>query len=214
LTGRSRGIGEMIASAYLANGAKVYISARKADACDAKAIELSEKYSAECISIPGDGSTLEGIEKLVEELTAYESKLDILVNNAGASWGEPIDEFSEKGWDKVMDINVKGLFYMTQKCLPLLRASGSHDNPSRVINIGSIDGIGTPVYESYVYSSSKAAVHHLTRVLASRLVKENILVNAIAPTADPSILLGNAPGAIAFTKMFSFTSLEAKTLVK
>ena len=122
VTGGSRGIGEMIASAYLANGAKVYISARKADACDAKAIELSEKYSAECISIPGDGSTVEGIEKLIEELTAYEPKVDFLVNNAGASWGEPIDDFSEKGWDKVMDINVKGLFYMTQKCLPLLRA--------------------------------------------------------------------------------------------
>ena len=138
VTGGSRGIGEMIASAYLANGAKVYISARKADACDMKAKELSEKYSAECISIPGDGSTLEGIEKLVEELTAYESKLDILVNNAGASWGEPIDEFAEKGWDKVMDINVKGLFYMTQKCLPLLRASGTQENPSRVINILSL----------------------------------------------------------------------------
>ena len=181
VTGGSRGIGEMIASAYLANGAKVYISARKADACDAKAIELSEKYSAECISIPGDGSTMEGIEKLVEELTAYESKLDILVNNAGASWGEPIDEFAEKGWDKVMNINVKGLFYMTQKCLPLLRPAGTRENPARVINIGSIDGIGTPVYESYVYSSSKAAVHQLTRVLANRLAERNININAIAP---------------------------------
>jgi 2-deoxy-D-gluconate 3-dehydrogenase len=194
VTGGSRGIGEMIASAYLANGAKVYISARKADACDAKAIELSEKYSAECISIPGDGSTVEGIEKLVEELTAYEPKIDFLVNNAGASWGEPIDDFSESGWDKVMDINVKGLFYMTQKCLPLLRASGTQENPSRVINIGSIDGIGTPFYESYVYSSSKAAVHHLTRVLAARLVRDNILVNAIAPGAFPSNMLGAAVG--------------------
>ena len=208
VTGGSRGIGEMIASAYLANGTKVYISARKADACDAKAIELSEKYSAECISIPGDGSTMEGIEKLVEELAAYESKLDILVNNAGASWGEPIDEFAEKGWDKVMNINVKGLFYMTQKCLPLLRPAGTRENPARVINIGSIDGIGTPVYESYVYSSSKAAISILTECLSEELKDLNIRVNAFALGSVQTEMLEKAfPGyesGISTQEMASF----------
>ena len=192
VTGGSRGVGEMIASAYLANGAKVYITARKAEACDNKAIGLSEKYNAECISIPNNASSLEGIQELIEEINQKESKLDILVNNAGAAWGEPIEEFSELGWDKVMDLNVKSMFFVTQKFLPLLKKGSTKENPARVINIGSIDGINTPAFENYVYSASKAAVHHLTRHLSSRLVQDNILVNAIAPGPFPSNMLGSA----------------------
>ena len=192
VTGGSRGIGEMIASAYLANGATVYITSRKADVCDAKAIELSEKYNAQCTSLPSDLSSLEGIEKFVKEVEALESGIDILVNNAGAAWAEPIDVFSEKGWDKVMDLNVKSVFFSTQKFLPLLKKKATREDPSRVINIGSIDGIGTPVFETYPYSASKASVHHMTRVLAARLVREDILVNAIAPGPFPSDMLGSA----------------------
>jgi NAD(P)-dependent dehydrogenase (short-subunit alcohol dehydrogenase family) len=137
VTGGSRGVGEMIASAYLANGAKVYITARKAEACNDKANELSERYNAECISIPNNASTLDGIEELYNEISQKESKIDILVNNAGAAWGEPIEEFSELGWDKVMDLNVKSMFFVTQKFLPLLKKGSTKENPARVINIGS-----------------------------------------------------------------------------
>ena len=192
VTGGSRGIGEMIASAYLANGARVYITSRKADICDAKAIELSERYDAQCISLPSDLSSVEGIDSFVRDVESLEESIDILVNNAGAAWAEPIDQFTERGWDKVMDLNVKSVFFSTQKFLPLLRKSASLDDPARVINIGSIDGIGTPVFETYPYSASKASVHHMTRVLAARLVKENILVNAIAPGPFPSDMLGAA----------------------
>ena len=192
VTGGSRGIGEMIASAYLANGARVYITSRKADICDAKAIELSERYDAQCISLPSDLSSVEGIDSFVRDVESLEESIDILVNNAGAAWAEPIDQFTERGWDKVMDLNVKSVFFSTQKFLPLLRKSASQDDPARVINIGSIDGIGTPVFETYPYSASKASVHHMTRVLAARLVKENILVNAIAPGPFPSDMLGAA----------------------
>ena len=143
VTGGSRGIGEMIAAGFLANGAKVYISSRKAEVCDATAERLANEYGGECISIPAHLSNLEGIGALAKELAAKENSLDILVNNAGASWGEPIEEYSELGWDKVMDTNVKGIFFLTQQLLPLLRESGKSDNPSRVINIGSIDGIKT-----------------------------------------------------------------------
>ena len=194
VSGGSRGIGEMITSAYLANGAKVYITARKTEACDAKAKELSDKYNAQCLSIPSDLSSLEGIEKFVSEIESCEEKIDILVNNAGAAWAEPLDNFTERGWDKVMNLNVKSVFFSTQKFLPLLKKAATKENPSRVINIGSIDGIGTPVLETYPYSASKASVHHMTRVLAARLVKEDILVNAIAPGPFPSDMLGAAVG--------------------
>ena len=146
VTGGSRGIGEMIAAGFLANGAKVYISSRKADTCNETAKRLQKDYGGECISLPADLSNLEGINALVDELP--EESLDILVNNAGASWGEPIDDYSEKGWDKVMDTNVKGVFFLTQKLLPMLRSSGTPEDPSRVINIGSIDGIKTGTFIS------------------------------------------------------------------
>ena len=193
VTGGSRGIGEMIAAGFLANGAKVYISSRKAEVCDETAKRLQEQYGGECVSLPADLSNLNGIESLVNNLPDGE-KLDILVNNAGASWGEPIDEYSEKGWDKVMDTNVKGVFFLTQKLLPLLRSSATAEDPSRVINIGSIDGIKTGLFDAFSYGPSKAALHHLTRVLAASLVKENIIVNAIAPGPFPTWMLSTGVG--------------------
>ena len=193
ITGGSRGIGEMIAAGFLANGVKVYISSRKSEVCDATAKRLQEEFGGECISVPADLSNLEGINTLADSISEKDS-LDILVNNAGASWGEPIDEYSEKGWDKVMDTNVKGVFFLTQKLLPLLRKSGTAEDPSRVINIGSIDGIKTGLFDAFSYGPSKAALHHLTRVLAASLVRENIIVNAIAPGPFPTWMLSTGVG--------------------
>ena len=177
VTGGSRGIGEMITAGFLANGVKVYITARKAPALLEKAKELSEKYEHECIPIPCDLSTKKGVEDFVNQIVNKENGIDFLINNAGAAWGEPFESFSEGGWDKVMDLNVKSLFFLTQKMKLLLTRNASLDDPSRVINIGSIDGLNVPALPTFSYSASKAAVHHLTRVLAAQLVKENILVN-------------------------------------
>ena len=192
VTGGSRGIGEMITSGFLANGVKVYISARKAPALIDKANELSEKYGIDCIPVPCDLSSIEGINEFVEIIKKKEEGIDFLINNAGAAWGEPLESFSEKGWDKVMDLNVKSIFFLTQKFKTLLTKNATEEDPSRVINIGSIDGLNVPAMETYPYGASKAAVHHLTRVLAAKLVKENILVNAIAPGPYPSNMLGAA----------------------
>ena len=186
VTGGSRGIGEMIAAGFLANGAKVYISSRKTEACEATAERLVEEYGGECVSLPADVSRLEGITALVSAVAERESQLDILVNNAGATWGAPIDDFPEVGWDKVMDTTVKGIFFLTQKLLPLLRKSATHADPARVINVGSVDGIKTPMFENFSYGPAKAAVHHLTRVLAAHLIKENIIVTGIAPGPVPT----------------------------
>ena len=170
ITGGSRGIGEMIAAGFLANGVKVYITARKEAPLIEKAKELSEKFNGECIAIPCDLSNMEGIQKLASDYLNHEDSLDILVNNAGAAWGEPYENFSEKGWDKVMDTNVKSMFFLTRDLTPALGKNASDDEPARVINIGSIDGINVPIFETFSYSASKAAVHHLTRALASKLV--------------------------------------------
>ena len=194
VTGGSRGIGEMIAAGFIQYGAKVYISSRKADVCDETAKRLSEAYGGTCISIPADLSGIEGIDSLVAQLSEQEDSLDILVNNAGSTWGAPIDEFPEIGWDKVMDTNVKGIFFLTQKCLPLLRVSASAVDPARVINIGSVDGIKTPRFDNFSYGPSKAAVHHLTRQMAAHLVRENIIMNAIAPGPFPSWMLSAGVG--------------------
>jgi NAD(P)-dependent dehydrogenase (short-subunit alcohol dehydrogenase family) len=194
VTGGSRGIGEMIAAGFLANGAKVYISSRKAAVCDATAARLAETYGGECLSIPADLSGLDGIDALAASLSASETKLDVLVNNAGVSWGASIDDFPESGWDKVMDTNVKGVFFLTQRLLPLLEAGATAEDPSRVINIGSIDGIRTPTFDTVSYGPSKAAVHAMTSQLAAKLVKRNILVNAIAPGPYPTWMLSTGVG--------------------
>ena len=194
VTGGSRGIGEMIAAGYLANGAKVYISSRKADVCDTTAERLSREYGGECISMPANLAEVGAIEAFANDLASRESKLDILVNNAGVSWGAPLEEFPELGWDKVMDTNVKGVFFLTQKLLPLLEAAANVEDPSRVINIGSIDGLQTPAFETFSYGPSKAAIHHLTRVLAAHLTKRHILCNAIAPGPFPTWMLSTGVG--------------------
>lgn len=194
VTGGSRGIGEMIAAGYLANGAKVYITSRKAAVCDATAARLAADYSGECISIPADMASLEGIEGFVSMLRELETHVDVLVNNAGVAWGAPLDEFPEMGWDKVMDTNVKGVFFLTQKLLPLLQSNAAHDAPAHVINVGSIDGIKTPIFDNFSYGPSKAAVHHLTRVLAAHLIKRHIIVNGIAPGPFPTYMLSAGVG--------------------
>ncbi len=194
VTGGSRGIGEMIAAGFLANGAKVYISSRKADVCDATAERLQKDFGGECISVPADLSNIEGCEALAKAVGEQEDKIDILVNNAGVSWGAPIDEFPEIGWDKMMNTNVKGVFFLTQKMLPLLRAAGTDDDPARVINVGSIDGIKNPIFETFSYGPSKAALHHLTRGLALHLTKDNIICNAIAPGPFPTWMLSTGVG--------------------
>lgn len=179
VTGGSRGIGLMIARGFLESGAKVYISSRKKEVCDNVAAELSKV--GECISVPADISKYEGCEQLAREMAKREQRLDILVNNAGAAWGESLAEYSEAGWDKVIDTNVKGVFFLTRDLLPLLEKAAKPGDPARIINVGSIDGIKAPFLETYAYPASKAAVHHMTRDLAIKLGRRNITVNAIAP---------------------------------
>ena len=179
VTGGSRGIGAMIAEGFVKNGVKTYITSRKAQACDMKAKELSE--FGECISVPTDLTDMDEMNKLVSHIKDREDNLNILVNNAGAAWGASFDDFPENGWDKVMDTNVKSVFFLTQKLVDILESSASASDPSRIINIGSIDGLGIPRAETYSYPASKAAVHQLTRVLANRLANRNININAIAP---------------------------------
>ncbi|MCC7076948.1 MAG: SDR family oxidoreductase [Acidimicrobiia bacterium] len=178
VTGGSRGIGLMIARGFVEAGARVYISSRKADVCDEVAAELSR--TGECFAVPGDLSTEAECARVAAEITAREPELDILVNNAGATWGAPLTEHDEAAWDRVLDLNVKGVFFMTKHLLGPLQAAGTQEEPSRVINIGSIDGIHVPVLETYSYAVSKAGVHQMTRHLAKRLAPA-VTVNAIAP---------------------------------
>ncbi|WP_439102688.1 SDR family oxidoreductase [Congregibacter sp.] len=184
VTGGSRGIGAMIARGFVENGVKTYITARRAEELQATADELSKL--GECIAIPGNLADPEGVQNFAEELKSREAKIDILINNAGASWGAPLDEFPESGWDKVMDLNVKSLFFLTQALLTPLRAAATDDDPARVINIGSINGLSYAPLQNYSYTASKAAVHHLTRQLAVDLATDNVNVNAIAPGFFPS----------------------------
>jgi NAD(P)-dependent dehydrogenase (short-subunit alcohol dehydrogenase family) len=179
VTGGGRGIGRMIAGGFVDAGARTYISSRNAAVCDAVAAELSE--AGECISVPADLSTEAGCRELAAELAGREDKVHILVNNAGNTWGAPLEDFDDAAWDRVLSLNVKGVFHTTKFLLPLLEAAAGQDEPARVINIGSIDGLGIPRLESYAYSTTKAGVHMLTRHLASRLAAEAITVNAIAP---------------------------------
>ncbi len=183
ITGGSRGIGRMIAEGYLAQGARVYISARKAAACDQTAKELSA--FGHCVSLPADVSTVEGARKLVEAYAKHEGTLDILVNNAGAAWGAPYAEFPESGWDKVVDLNLKTPFFLTQALTPMLKKAAT-DHLAKVINIASIDGISINPQETYSYAASKAGLIQLTRRMALRLAQERIVVSAIAPGAFAS----------------------------
>ncbi|WP_379548198.1 glucose 1-dehydrogenase [Qipengyuania sp. DSG2-2] len=184
VSGGSSGIGAMMAQGLLENGAKVYITARKVDRLNAKADEMSQ--FGECIAIPGDMSSVEGIEALVAAIGEHESHVDILINNAGANWFAPLEGFQEKGWDKVMDINIKSIFFATQKFLPLLKAAGTAEAPARVINIASINGIRNSGMPTYAYSASKSGVIHLTEHLGADLAPSHINVNAIAPGLFPS----------------------------
>lgn len=179
VTGGSRGIGRMIAEGLLDAGCEVIITARKVEQVTAAADEMAAKGT--CVAVPSDLSTDEGIDHLVAAVNDRWDSLDILVNNAGASWGEPLDDFSTQGWDKVMNVNVRGVFFLTQRLLPLLRAAAEPSNPARVINTGSINGLTPPEMDTFSYSASKAAVHMLTRHLAKQLADDHITVNAIAP---------------------------------
>jgi len=178
VTGGTRGIGLMIAEAYVRAGAKVYVSSRKADVVAETEAALSKL--GECIGIPADLSTQDECRRLASEVSGREDKVHILVNNAGATWGAPIDEYDDVAFAKVLDLNVKGVFHLTRFLRPQLESAATDDDPARVINIGSIDGIHVPLMETYAYSSAKAAVHQLTRHLAKRLAPK-VTVNAIAP---------------------------------
>lgn len=179
VTGGSRGIGLMIARGLLRAGADVVISSRKAEPLAAAAEELSQFGTV--TGFAADVSSQSGIDGLAAAIRTKYDRVDLLVNNAGATWGAPVDEFPASGWDKVIDTNVQGVFALTQALLPQLRAGATAEDPSRVINIGSVDGLRVPMMENYSYSASKAAVHMLTRHLAKRLAGEHITVNAIAP---------------------------------
>jgi NAD(P)-dependent dehydrogenase (short-subunit alcohol dehydrogenase family) len=183
ITGGSRGIGRMIAEGFLRHGARVYISARKAEACDAAAAELAKL--GPCVSLPADVSTLAGAQALAAAYGAHESELDILVNNAGAAWGAPYEEFPESGWDKVVDLNMKAPFFLTQALTPMLRKAAT-DHLAKVIHIASIDGLSVNPWETYSYAASKAGLIHLTRRMALRLAPDRIAVSAIAPGAFAS----------------------------
>jgi NAD(P)-dependent dehydrogenase (short-subunit alcohol dehydrogenase family) len=180
VTGGSRGIGRMIAAGFIAQGARVYITARKAAQCDQAAAELTEGGGS-CFSVPANISTVEGARALAAAITAREHKLDILVNNAGAAWGAEFDAFPENGWDKVMDLNLKTPFFLTQALHAALKAAATRERPAKVINIASIDGIFVNPLETYSYHASKAGLIHLTRRMAAKLIADNIVVSAIAP---------------------------------
>ena len=184
ITGGSRGIGKMIARGFLEHGARVYISARKAEQCEEAAAELSQY--GRCVAIPQDVSTVEGCKILERAYGHYEPSLDILVNNAGAAWGAEFDAFPESGWDKVMDLNVKSPFFLTQTFHARLKAAATKEKPGKVIMIASIDGIRINPWETYSYQASKAALIHLTRRMAARLIKDNICVAGVAPGAFAS----------------------------
>ena len=182
ITGGSRGIGKMIAAGYIAQGCKVYVSSRKAAACDETAAELGEM----CVSLPADVSTVDGCKALAAAMAEKELHLDILVNNAGAAWGVPFEEFPESGWDKVMDLNVKSPFFLTQALHGLLKTRADFDAPSKVINITSIDGLRLNPWETYSYHASKAALIYLTKRMAARLIEDAIIVTSLAPGAFAS----------------------------
>ena len=179
VTGGSRGLGLFIADGFVRAGVKVIISSRKKEVCDRVAAELSEVGA--CESIPADLSSMEGVKALSEAVRERAPRLDILVNNAGATWGATLEEFPESGWDRVLDTNVKSIFFLTRELLGPLKAAATPQDPSRVVNVGSIAGTRARGTDNYAYLTSKAAVHHLTKALAGRMARDHITVNAIAP---------------------------------
>jgi len=179
VTGGSRGIGLMIARGFVEAGARVYVSSRNEEVCAEVAAELSKVGT--CVALPANLSQADECVRLAAELGEREQKLDILVNNAGANWGAPYEEFPDAAWDRVLDLNVKGIFFLTRALTPLLEKAATPEDPARVINIGSIDGIKVPSLDTWAYSASKAAVHQLTRHLAKTLAPKKITVNAVAP---------------------------------
>jgi NAD(P)-dependent dehydrogenase (short-subunit alcohol dehydrogenase family) len=179
VTGGTSGIGLMIARGFVEAGARVYVASRKADACEQVAKELSAIGT--CVGIPADLGTQEGVQGLAREIAEREPALHILVNNAGANWAAPLGQYPESGWDKVMTLNLKSVFFLTEALIPRLAAAASDEDPARVINIGSIDGLNAPALDTFAYSASKAGVLHMTRVLAGKLARKRITVNAIAP---------------------------------
>jgi NAD(P)-dependent dehydrogenase (short-subunit alcohol dehydrogenase family) len=179
VTGGSRGIGLMIAEGFVRAGAKTYVSSRKAEVCEAEATRLAAHGT--CIPLPADLGSLAGCEALAAAFREREPKLHVLVNNAGANWGAPMAEYPDAAWDKVLELNVKSVFNLTRALLSQLEAAASHEDPARVIDIGSIDGLRAPEMDTFAYSASKAAVHHLSRVLAQKLAPKKITVNAVAP---------------------------------
>lgn len=192
VTGGSKGIGEMIVRGFHEAGARVFVSSRTAEACHDLVADLGDRAMA----VPADASTQEGCRRLAHEVRRHTDRLDVLVNNAGATWGAEIDKYPDAAWDKVLAVNLKGPFHLAVACLDLLRAAATPQRPARVINIGSVDGMHVPIWESYAYSASKAAVHQLTRHVAKRLAVEHITVNAIAPGFVP-------------TKMTQFAFMES-----
>jgi NAD(P)-dependent dehydrogenase (short-subunit alcohol dehydrogenase family) len=193
VTGGSRGIGLMIARGFVEAGVRTYVSSRNAEVCEKVAADLSQV--GECYALPADCSTEEGCRGLADALGERESALHILVNNAGATWGAALAEHDDASWDRVLDLNVKGVFHLTKFLVPTLRAAATEDDPARVINIGSIDGIHIPMLETYSYSSSKAAVHHLTRHLARSLAPA-VTVNAVAPGPFESKMMAATLAAV------------------
>lgn len=179
VTGGTRGIGLMMARGLLQAGASVYVSSRKAAAGEAAVAELSEY--GRVVSVPADLSSEDECTRLAGAVGESEQRVHILVNNAGATWGAPLEEFPTSAWDKVVDLNLKAPFHLTRAFLPLLQAAGTADDPARVINVGSIDGLRVPEFSNYSYSASKAGLHHLTRVLARELGPRHVTVNAVAP---------------------------------
>jgi NAD(P)-dependent dehydrogenase (short-subunit alcohol dehydrogenase family) len=179
VTGGSRGIGRMIAAGFVEAGARVYISSRNAEACDEVATELSKIGT--CIAVPAHLGSLEGAEHLVATVADRELAVHILVNNAGAIWEEPLDDYSDGAFDKLWDINVRAVFRLTKLLLPQLRAAATPTDPARVVNVGSIDAVRPPLFETYAYSASKAGEHMLSQHLALRLAADHITVNVIAP---------------------------------
>ncbi|MFQ5416431.1 MAG: glucose 1-dehydrogenase [Myxococcota bacterium] len=179
VTGGSRGIGLMIARGYVEAGVRVTISSRNREVCDEVAAELSKVGT--CFSLPADLSSEAEARRLAAEFVEREGSVDILVNNAGANWGEPFETYPDDAWDKVLALNVKSVFHLTRALAPALAKAATAADPARVINVGSIDGIQVPIMETYAYSASKSAVHHLTRTLAKKLAPQHITVNAIAP---------------------------------